>query len=75
MEETPSNKKIKKTEDIHKYRKQYYKNNKDKIFKRLNKQVKCEYCDKMIKTNALWQHNKTNKHKQNEEIFKLKNNT
>lgn len=56
--------KIKKTEDIKVYRREYRKNNKNK----LNEPIKCDLCGTYYKKENKAHHIKTNKHKTNEQI-------
>ena len=63
--------KIKKTEDMKKYRKEYYKNNKEKFYDKME----CKYCNCQIPYHYKSNHNKTIKHQKNVEIYNLKSNT
>ena len=60
--------KIKKTEDMKKYMKDYYKDNKEKF----NAKIECQYCNCQVPYYYRSNHNNTNKHKRNVEIHILK---
>ena len=72
INEINTNKKMKKTENIIEYRKEYYKANKTRILQNMSKGIFCECCNCHSSKQALNKHNKSIKHIRNKELFDLK---
>lgn len=58
---------------VKEYNYKYYIKNKEKIYENRKRKVECIYCKKVLSYESLFLHNKTVKHKTNEELYKLKN--
>jgi hypothetical protein len=58
-----------KTEDLLKYRKDYYESNKQRILDMVGKKEFCECCQKKIRKDYILKHNKTKKHILNNDAY------
>ena len=53
------------------YNYDYYQKHKEDIYQHRKRKVECIYCNKKLSYESLYLHNKTVKHKTNEELYKL----